>query len=121
MSTVHRLHQQHGPVVRIGPNELSFSSAESLRQIYGPGSDFTKASIYKHFGRHAMFQMQDSNEHRERRRLLAPAFPMSHLYQMEPLIAAQLQSFITLVRFKVGEPLDLFYWTKMLSLDIAGL
>jgi hypothetical protein len=31
---VHSLHQHYGPVVRVGPNEVSFSSAAALRDIY---------------------------------------------------------------------------------------
>lgn len=30
-----RLHQQFGPVVRVGPNELWFDSIEAFRSIYG--------------------------------------------------------------------------------------
>ncbi len=31
---VHSLHQRYGPVVRVGPNELSFASAAAVRDIY---------------------------------------------------------------------------------------
>jgi hypothetical protein len=31
---VHALHQRYGPVVRVGPNELSFASGAAVRDIY---------------------------------------------------------------------------------------
>ena len=35
-----------GPIVRIGPNELSIDDPEeSLRLIYGPGTQFTKVNM----------------------------------------------------------------------------
>jgi len=32
---MHQLHERYGPVVRYGPNDLSFSSAQSWRDIHG--------------------------------------------------------------------------------------
>ncbi len=118
--TVHEQHQRYGPVIRIAPNELSFSSAEALRQIYNPGNDFTKGDIYVHFGRRALFTMLDPVEHRERRKRLAPAFAMSHLYQMESLIAVQVRTFLKKVEQGLGKPFDMYYWAKLVTLDIAG-
>jgi hypothetical protein len=40
---VHALHQRYGPVVRVGPNELSFASAAAVRDIY-IGVNVTAAS-----------------------------------------------------------------------------
>jgi hypothetical protein len=42
---IHELHKKHGPVVRLGPNELSFTSVESVKEIYtsgGSGYDKTE-------------------------------------------------------------------------------
>lgn len=37
-----RLHEEHGDVVRLGPNVLSFSDPEALKVIYGLNKGFTK-------------------------------------------------------------------------------
>lgn len=37
-----KLHRQHGDVVRLGPNVLSFSSPAALKQIYGLNKGMTK-------------------------------------------------------------------------------
>ena len=51
---VHRLHQRYGPVVRLAPNEVSFSGFEAVKEIYasgGSGYDKTEFySLFKQFG-----------------------------------------------------------------------
>ena len=41
-----RLHRQHGDVVRLGPNVLSFSDPKAIKQIYGLNKGFVKVSIH---------------------------------------------------------------------------
>ena len=56
---VHGLHLQYGPVVRIAPNEMSFTSYDAIKEIYGSmGSGYDKTPFYnlfKVFGRRTMF------------------------------------------------------------------
>lgn len=40
-----RLHEQHGDIVRLGPNTLSFSNPQALKAIYGLNKGFTKARL----------------------------------------------------------------------------
>ena len=46
---IHSLHQKYGPVVRIGPNELSFTGEEPMKVIYGAGTSFYKPNFYDLF------------------------------------------------------------------------
>jgi len=46
---IHALHEKYGPVVRIGPNELSFTGEEPMRVIYGAGTSFYKPAFYNLF------------------------------------------------------------------------
>lgn len=47
---VHSLHEKYGPVVRLGPNEASFTAGEALREIYqSGGSGFDKTEFYELF------------------------------------------------------------------------
>lgn len=41
-----QLHEKHGPLVRIGPNHISASSAESIQVVYRSRSGFTKVISY---------------------------------------------------------------------------
>lgn len=47
---IHGLHQQYGPVVRLGPNEISFTSLEAVKEIYtSGGSSYNKTELYNLF------------------------------------------------------------------------
>jgi hypothetical protein len=47
---IHKLHQQYGHVVRLGPNEVSFSSVNGIKEIYmSNGSGFDKTEFYDLF------------------------------------------------------------------------
>lgn len=39
------MHEKYGDIVRMGPNVLSFSQPQAIRDIYGPGKQFKKVSI----------------------------------------------------------------------------
>lgn len=40
-----RLHEQYGPLVRVGPNAVSVSEADMVPIIYGIGSQFLKVWV----------------------------------------------------------------------------
>lgn len=47
---VHRLHQEFGPVVRVAPGEVSFTSYEAVKEIYcSGGSGYDKTEFYNLF------------------------------------------------------------------------
>ena len=47
---IHALHQKYGPVVRLGPNEASFTSVEAVKEIYSSGgSGYEKTEYYSLF------------------------------------------------------------------------
>lgn len=47
---IHELHKTYGPVVRLGPNEVSFTSLEALKEIYqSGGSGYDKTEFYNLF------------------------------------------------------------------------
>lgn len=46
---IDKLHSQYGPVVRVSPSEVSFNNHDSLRDIYGIKSTFSKSSFYDLF------------------------------------------------------------------------
>jgi hypothetical protein len=47
---IHALHQKYGPVVRLAPNEVSFSNIEGMKEIYqSEGSGYDKTEFYDLF------------------------------------------------------------------------
>jgi benzoate 4-monooxygenase len=47
--TLLKVHEKYGPVVRIGPNDLSFQSVEILNDVYKGGRKFIKSNFYDGF------------------------------------------------------------------------
>ncbi|TGZ78177.1 cytochrome P450 [Ascodesmis nigricans] len=76
------LHSHYGPVLRIAPNTLNFSSGTSLADIYGSSPHrkfFRKAPFYTNFdagGNTNLNTETDVLKHRELKRLLGPS--LSH-------------------------------------------
>jgi hypothetical protein len=47
---IHELHKRCGAVVRLGPNEISFTSLEAMKEIYtSGGSGYDKTEFYTLF------------------------------------------------------------------------
>ncbi|KAJ5264768.1 hypothetical protein N7505_007561 [Penicillium chrysogenum] len=78
---IHRLHRQYGPVVRVGPNEVSFNSLTALRQIYGAGSSFGRPPafyrIFDVYGQVHLFTFFSSAEHAARRKTMSQMYSKS--------------------------------------------
>lgn len=48
--SIHALHKRYGPVVRLGPNEVSFTSLDAIKEIYASGgSGYDKTEFYSLF------------------------------------------------------------------------
>lgn len=98
---IHQLHLSYGPVVRIGPNEISFNSLTALRTIYGAGSIFERTRFYRMFDVYArpnLFTFGPVKQHRERKKLL------SHIYSNQVVLGSFSSA---LVREKVAAYLDM--------------
>jgi cytochrome P450 len=83
--TIHHLHQNYGPVVRISPNEISFNSLSALKTIYGAGSGFERTSFYRMFdayGHQNLFTFASPKDHGERKKLLNHAYSKSSILKV---------------------------------------
>ncbi|KAK1977249.1 cytochrome P450 monooxygenase-like protein [Colletotrichum cereale] len=123
------LHEKYGPVVRVAPNELSFSTASSWRDIYGTrkGIDPLVKSDFYDGGNFASESLsivseRDPKKHAEMRRYLASAFSDRSLKSQEPLIA----EFADRLVDKLGEAgrdaqgTNIVMWFNLVTFDIIG-
>jgi cytochrome P450 len=95
------LHDRYGPVVRIGPNELSFITAQAFRDIYGLGSRFTKYKpryITPVNGVDHLINIVVDADHARHRRLLSHAFSERALRDQEPLIRGYADALMSKLR-----------------------
>lgn len=76
-------HQRCGPIVRLGPNEVSIASQEGLHKIYFGRFAFTRTEWVLPFrnynGTPNLVTMLDPREHATRRRMLSNLFSKSYL------------------------------------------
>lgn len=118
--TIHSLHKQYGPVVRIGPQEVSFSSRQAMRDLYGANTVYMKAPIYGAYGRKSLFTMQKKEEHRARAKRVGHVFAPASISQVEPIVSEQLQKLLQKLSARLDQPLDVLLWFRMTTLDTFG-
>ena len=126
VESIKELHDRYGPVVRVAPNQLSFNSATSWRDIYGhvPGrKHFLKGTFYETMPGEAnnIVSIGNAGVHAEMRKDLSHGFSAAALSQQEDLI----HHFIDLLIRQIGqhgvnEPIDMVKWYNLTTFDIIG-
>ncbi|KAI1126216.1 benzoate 4-monooxygenase cytochrome P450 [Nemania abortiva] len=126
-----KLHGKYGHVVRYGPNELSFSSAQAWKDIYGsrPGHQifvkgrwYERLSIYASQGVRSLVTEPDPSKHAAMIRVFGGAFSRGFLNEMEPMIIDYIDRFIHHVRAKTadGGVVNLTFGYSSVTFDIIG-
>lgn len=92
-TTIHALHEKYGPVVRISPHELSFTSEQAWRDIYGHRTGAKDKVFEKERNFYALpvngvdsLITADNATHIRQRRILTHAFSNKALEEQEPLL-----------------------------------
>ncbi|KAH8169572.1 cytochrome p450 domain-containing protein [Sarocladium implicatum] len=123
---VHSLHQKYGPVVRIGPNELSFTSWAAVKEIYcSSGSGYDKSDFYdlfKIWGRRTMFTTRDKYNHAKRKRLIADRYANSNVMRDVSMTGIQERSakFVERCRVATNSTPDIFKADEEMMHQVAG-
>ncbi|KAL4256656.1 cytochrome P450 family protein [Pleurotus pulmonarius] len=119
---VNYLHELYGPVVRIGPNELSFRDATAFSDIYNAGSKFTKdPSFYQCFALPlSSFGTIDPHRSRSRREMLNPLFSRRAILRLESVVQNKVDHLISRLLSESGgvTPINLFMAFRCASLEI---
>ncbi|KAI0432726.1 cytochrome P450 [Xylaria sp. FL1042] len=121
------------PVLRIGPNSLSYGTYRAIKDIYGHGTKCIKGDFYatlagSHFH---LADVIDKTEHARKRKVLSAAYALSNLETWEYKVADKVERFIRgadkacTLPLKPGhvrpDPQDLTFdyraWTNYFTLD----
>ncbi|CAG8763292.1 3558_t:CDS:2, partial [Dentiscutata erythropus] len=126
------LHEQFGPVVRIGPSFVLFSSKNAVTQILStdnlPKSD-SLAGIRSDPNFPTLFSATDKPFHQKRRKLLSSAFSIKYISTLEPLMRSctdvLLQKISSLSNNSnnsnnVNNTLNIYELVQACTLDIIG-
>ncbi len=91
-----------GDVVRIGKNEVSFATVQSLSDIYGHAKQgrrpFLKSNFYESDQTPSIASERDPEKHREVRRSLAHAFSAAALRDQSQVVLQYVDMFIEKIR-----------------------
>ncbi|KAK8903396.1 hypothetical protein QC760_007873 [Botrytis cinerea] len=118
-----KLHQKLGPLVRIGPNEVSFYSMEMYDAVHKVNSRFKKdPRVYGEFvqgGSPALFSITDPVEHSKRRRLMGQLFNRSQMHKLEGLMLHHIEGFVQNIASS-RDGVDLLPVCRALEADIMS-
>ncbi|KAL4807717.1 cytochrome P450 [Aspergillus unguis] len=105
--TLARLHKTH-PILRIGPNALSYGHPDAIKDIYGHGTACVKDKFYSETsGSHAhLADVVDKTEHARMRKVLSSAYAIKNLEEWEYKVADMTRRLITVFDSKCTSPLQ---------------
>lgn len=87
--SIYAAHQEHGPIVRLAPNELSVCSLEGLRQIYTAGFERTPwYTGFMNFNVPNMVSMLEHKPHSIQKRMVSNVYSKSFLQNSPDLQVA---------------------------------
>ncbi|KEF55246.1 uncharacterized protein A1O9_08900 [Exophiala aquamarina CBS 119918] len=122
------LHRKHGPLVRIGPNEVSVSDPQALKVIYGAGSRFTKTKWYPSWsmggqsGKYDVFSDPTIEGHAATKRLLSASYSMSAVNGLDSFVQRPIDRLLS--RFeessRSGQQMNLADWLQWFAFDVIG-
>ena len=103
------LYEAHkkSPILRIGPNALSFGDIRAVKDIYGHGTKCIKDLSYVVLsGSHRqMFDVVDKQDHSRKRKTLSAAFAIKHLERWEHKVVTSTRRLLNAMDAHCTEPL----------------
>uniref|UniRef100_L2GB44 Benzoate 4-monooxygenase cytochrome p450 n=1 Tax=Colletotrichum fructicola (strain Nara gc5) TaxID=1213859 RepID=L2GB44_COLFN len=127
---IQKQHERLGPVVRISPNELSFASVQSWKDIYGHAvggkQTMTKSEFYDMYGSGfeslCVGSERDPKKHSQMKKNLSASFSTKALAQQESIVHSVVDGFIARLESNgtSEQGLDMTKWFEMVAFDILG-
>ncbi|KAK4120237.1 cytochrome P450 [Parathielavia appendiculata] len=142
---VHALHEKYGPVVRVGPNHLTYTDLRAWKDIYhvrhahghrndgGSGGDVRENGKSWLFYRESVMERPDGEEpvslldadweeHSRLRRALAGGFSEKAMREQEVVIQGYVDLLVRGLRGRMerGEAVDLVQWYNWTTFDVIG-
>ncbi|KAI6881205.1 cytochrome protein, partial [Hortaea werneckii] len=111
---------QDRPVLRLGPNRLSFASTEAIKDTYGTGTKCIKGDQYTTIGGTPnLLSVVDKEFHSVKRRRLSRAFATAHLLEWEYKVSHNVRKLHHQLDTHVakGRTLDFRHWSNFFTLD----
>ncbi|EXL67773.1 cytochrome P450 oxidoreductase [Fusarium oxysporum f. sp. conglutinans race 2 54008] len=125
------LHKTH-PIIRVGPNSLSYGPVGAIKDIYGHGTKCSKDDFYSLVSgiHYHLADVIDKSEHQRKRKVLANAYAIKNLESWEYKITGKMERLIRQFDVRCTEPLskgsspdpsdltvDYRAWTNFFTMD----
>lgn len=122
---LHRLHQEYGPEVRVGPNTLSFTEAQAFDDIlaHKPGKEeLQKERVQRSPNGVASILSADKKDHARFRRLMSHAFSEKGLKEQQVHILYYVDLLVDRLNeiARANGYTDMVAWYNMVTFDIIG-
>ena len=127
------IHAQYGPIVRIAPNELSFTDPEACRDIYGKRQGhlpFNKSQIWvptppKNGPQAPSILSADDEDHARIRKAWSYGFSDKALKDQETTVISYVNKLVSQLRSKIDPKkgygdVDVVKWYNYCAFDIVG-
>jgi cytochrome P450 len=120
------LHTKYGPIVRIAPNELSYAESAAWKDIYlnRPGQPVFERNRtwFKKMTPDEPNSIMgfDEDDHSRFRRAFANSFSDKSLRDQAPVVESYVALFISKLKGKENETVDLAQWFNYLTFDLSG-
>ncbi|RGP78900.1 cytochrome p450 [Fusarium longipes] len=122
---IRQLHQKYGPIVRIGPNDLSVNHPDAMKDLRGhrkTGRENPKDRVVTDFNNDNIIGAGRQG-HQRYRRAVAHGFSNQSMIEQEPIIAGYVDQFIQALH-EICEngtkPVDMAAWFNFTTFDIIG-
>ncbi|KFY73695.1 hypothetical protein V499_06223 [Pseudogymnoascus sp. VKM F-103] len=123
---IHELHKKFGPVVRLGPNEVSFTSVEALKEIYqSGGSGYDKTEFYNLFiqyGIRTTFSTLQKRKHDQMKRYIAGSYANTSIMHPEVVdgIQERVRAFLRQCEEAEKPAIDFYVYLHCFAMDCAS-
>lgn len=115
-------HEKYGEVVRFGPNEVSFITAQAWKDIYGHGHRQLPKVLHSTSNPSDIVSANNA-DHSRLRRSLAHAFSAKGLQSQEPIITKYVDLLIRKLKVLAASSspeADMVKWYNLTTFDILG-
>ncbi|KAI5810775.1 cytochrome P450 [Pyronema omphalodes] len=117
------LHAKYGPIVRVGPRELSILDAAAIPAIYGSTSACIRGPFHNLTspeGKGNIFNTRDKATHAVKRRAWDRALNTTSVASYTPRVEALVSLLLRRLAEAQGEPVDWTRLARFLAFDIIG-
>lgn len=124
-STIHHLHAQYGPYVRVAPNEVDISDADAVQPIYVAKGGFLKAPCYANFdidGHKSIFSTTSPEYRAPRAKAVASMFSTKSLRDNQEAIAGCVDRMVErlIEEARTEKPVNILNLTRALAVDAVS-